>query len=80
MAQPAQHIPVVDVPTGNGLVFMSTLGVETRPAGGDKAGGGYIEGCWQFYASADTPYPGLVVGTGVEVRILLNRLFSLDSH
>ena len=31
---------------------------------GDRAGGGYIEGCWQFYNSAATKYPGFVVGTG----------------
>ena len=46
---------MVDVPAGNGLIFMSTLSVETQPVGGEKAGGGYIEGCWQFYNSAATP-------------------------
>ena len=45
---------------------MSTLSVETQPVGGDKAGGGYIEGCWNFFRSANESYPGLVVGTGVE--------------
>ena len=77
--QPADHVPVVSVPAGNGLVFMSTLSVETQPVGGDRAGGGYIEGCWQFYSSADEPFPGLVVGTGVEDYFDSSYYFGADA-
>eukprot|EP01050_Picozoa_sp_SAG11_P023267 SAG11_NODE_4631_length_1827_cov_1.282407_1_plen_346_part_00 len=79
IAQPAAHVPVMDVPTGDGLMFMSTLSVETQPNGGDRAGGGYIEGCWQFYNSAETPYPGLVVGTGVEDYFDSSYYFGADA-
>ena len=44
VAQPAQAVPLVSVPSGSGLIFMTTLAVETRPVGGDRVGGGYIEG------------------------------------
>jgi hypothetical protein len=79
IAQPADHVPVVSVPDGNGMVFMSTLSVETQPVGGDHAGGGYIEGCWQFYSSAAEPYPGLVVGTGVEDYFDSSYYFGADA-
>ena len=40
---------------------------------------GLVEGCWQFYASADMPYPGLVVGTGVEDYFDSSYYFGADS-
>ena len=79
IAQPADHIALVDVPSGDGMVFMTTWSVESQPVGGDKAGGGYIEGCWQFYPSADTPYPGFVVGTGVEDYFDSSYYFGADA-
>ena len=51
VAQPAQHVPIINVTEGDGMVFMVTWSVESQPVGGDTAGGGYIEGCWQFYNS-----------------------------
>ena len=50
----------------SGLVFQTSFAVETRPVGGPDVGAGYIEGCFQFYSTAKTPFPGMVVGTGVE--------------
>merc|ERR1719277_2414673 len=61
------------------MVFMTTWSVETQPVGGERAGGGYIEGCWQFYSSHDAPYPGLVVGTGVEDYFDSSYYFGADA-
>ena len=36
VAQPADHVPVVNVPSGNGLVFMVTWAVESQPVGGES--------------------------------------------
>ena len=79
VAQPADHVPVVSVDDGDGLVFMATWSVESKPVGGPKAGGGYIEGCWQFYNEASTPYPGYVVGTGVEDYFDSSYYFGADA-
>ena len=64
-------------PSGNGLVFMVGWSVESQPVGGPNAGGGYIEGCWQFYNSNSTPYPGFVVGT---VRQRRHRFRAISAH
>jgi len=79
VAQPRDHVPIVSVPEGDGMVFMTTLSVETMPYGGDQAGSGYIEGCTQFYSSANEPYPGLVVGTGVEDYFDSSYYFGADA-
>jgi len=64
---PRDFVNIVDMPAGTmGSVFMTSFAVSTKPVGGSGAGGGYIEGCWSFYPKHDTPYPGVVVGTGVE--------------
>ena len=63
---PLDYVTLFSAPAGTrGQVFMTSWGVEAQPAGGPAEGGGYIEGCWNFYGSAAEPYPGLVVGTGV---------------
>lgn len=79
VAQPKAHVPIVSVPSGDGLIFMTTLSFETMPVGGDQAGSGYIEGCTQFYSSATEPYPGLVVGTGVEDYFDSSYYFGADA-
>lgn len=77
--QPADHVPIVDEASGDGLVFMVGWSVESQPVGGPNAGGGYIEGCWQFYNSNSTPYPGFVVGTGVEDYFDSSYYFGADA-
>lgn len=65
--QPLEFVVVAELPTGTrGEVFLVSWAVEAQPAGGAGAGGGYIEGCWNFKPTAAEPYPGVVVGTGVE--------------
>lgn len=67
LRQPLDFVELFNFPSGTrGQVFMTAWGVEAQPEGGPQAGGGYIEGCWNFYADVLTPYPGLVAGTGVE--------------
>eukprot|EP01052_Picozoa_sp_SAG31_P010810 SAG31_NODE_601_length_13643_cov_64.237005_7_plen_189_part_00 len=67
-----QHKPLdyVNITTNEagqrGLVFMVGFAVQARPVGGTSVGGGYIEGCWQFYRQHNESFPGLVVGTGLE--------------
>ena len=46
---------------------------------GAPSGGGYIEGCWQFYRQANESFPGLVVGTGVEDYFDSGYYFGADS-
>jgi hypothetical protein len=65
--RPLEYVNVsVHAPGQRGLIFLVGFAVEARPVGGSAAGGGYVEGCWQFYREHDEPFPGLVVGTGVE--------------
>ena len=67
LRQPLEYVDITRNAAGErGLVFMVGFGVEARPVGGTSVGGGYVEGCWQFYRSEAEPFPGLVVGTGLE--------------
>ena len=116
MRQPHEHVPIVSVAAGDGLVLMASLAFEVRPNSNPKPdpdpdpnpkGAPLLRGApgrrrahgqrvhrrvhvgrlesnlrrarlpvdthatmccagRQFYASSDEPYPGLVVGTGVE--------------
>lgn len=78
--QPYEFVNVISLPAHqNGLIFMSSLFVEARPVGGSKAGGGYIEGCWNLINGANSSYPGLVVGTGVEDYFDSAYYFGADS-
>lgn len=56
---PLDYVTLVDVPTGNGLVFMQTL---TFAAGNLNT----LEGCYHAYTPYSTPYPGLLLSTGTE--------------
>lgn len=77
---PLEYITVAELPPGQaGMVFQATLGVEARPVGGQSEGGGYIEGCWQFYGTNKTAFPGLVVGTGVEDYFDSAYYFGVDT-
>ena len=65
--QPLEYVNITtNAPGTRGLVFMVSFAVQACPLGGARVGGGYIEGCWQFYRERSEPFPGLVVGTGLE--------------
>eukprot|EP01043_Picozoa_sp_COSAG02_P062325 COSAG02_NODE_8570_length_2520_cov_6.279637_3_plen_333_part_00 len=65
--QPLEYVNVTSNRAGQkGVVFMVSFAVEAKPEGGTSVGGAYIEGCWQFYRQRAEPFPGLVVGTGLE--------------
>jgi hypothetical protein len=67
MRQPLEYVNITSNKAGEqGLIFMIGFAVQAKPVGGTSVGGGYVEGCWQFYSSASQPFPGLVVGTGFE--------------
>jgi hypothetical protein len=58
--QPLEYVPIAQLPAGQkGMVFFVAWAVESKPVGGPNAGGGYIEGCWQFYRTANETFPGL---------------------
>jgi hypothetical protein len=58
--QPLEYVPIAQLPEGQkGMVFFVSWAVESKPVGGPEAGGGYIEGCWQFYRTANETFPGL---------------------
>lgn len=78
--QPLEYVKLAELPAGQpGMVFQVAWAVETKPVGGPQAGGGYIEGCWQFYRQANESFPGLVVGTGVEDYFDSGYYFGADS-
>ena len=78
--QPLDFVAVAALPAGTrGEVFLTAWAVEAQPEGGPAAGGGYIEGCWNFHRAAAEPYPGLVVGTGVEDYYDSGYYFGADS-
>jgi hypothetical protein len=57
-----EMVPLVTLPKGYaGLLYLTTFATQTIPAGN-----AYIEGCWHLFPSADTAWPGVVLGTGVE--------------
>lgn len=77
---PLEYVSVASLPAGQtGMVFQASLGVEARPVGGPAQGGDYIEGCWQFYGTNTTAFPGLVVGTGVEDYFDSAYYFGVDT-
>lgn len=78
--QPLEYVDLAELPAGQkGMVFQTSWAVQTDPVGGSAAGGGYIEGCWQFYRRATEAFPGLVVGTGVEDYFDSGYYFGSDS-
>ena len=80
LRQPLEFVTLATLPQGrSGFVFMTAWAVQARPAGGPAAGGGYIEGCWNFHRTAAEAYPGLVVGTGVEDYFDSGYYFGADS-
>ena len=77
---PLDFVTVAALPAGQrGEVFQVAWAIEAQPEGGPAAGGGYIEGCWNFHPTATTPYPGIVVGTGVEDYFDSGYYFGADS-
>jgi len=60
--QPLEMVPLVTLAEGYaGLVYLTTLATQTVPAGNN-----YVEGCWHLFTEASTPWPGVVLGTGIE--------------
>ncbi len=75
-----EFVQLAALPRGqSGEVFLTAWAVEAQPVGGPAAGGGYIEGCWNFFPAAAEAYPGLVVGTGVEDYFDSGYYFGADS-
>jgi len=80
LRQPLEYVDIVSVERGQqGVVLMTSLAVLAQPVGGSAAGGGYIEGCWQFYGSWNASFPGVVVGTGVEDYFDSSYYFGADT-
>lgn len=57
--QPLEYFNTVDVPTGQGQLFMTTLAVRSGNMN-------FLEGCYHAYSPYDQPYPGVVFSTGTE--------------
>ena len=53
------RVPVVDMPTGNGLIYQTALAVQS-------ANKHFLEGCYHLYTPHDEPFPGTVLSTGTE--------------
>ncbi|KAH3761409.1 DUF2961 domain-containing protein [Pelomyxa schiedti] len=52
-------VEMVNVPSGNGMHFMSTLMVES-------GNWNFLEGCFHMYTNTYTKFPGIVLSTGTE--------------
>ena len=57
--QPLEWVPVVDLPSGTGLVFMTALAVQS-------ANQNFLEACYHLHTPHEQPFPGTVLSTGTE--------------
>eukprot|EP01050_Picozoa_sp_SAG11_P013020 SAG11_NODE_1491_length_4810_cov_1.999363_7_plen_327_part_00 len=57
--QPLDWVPVVDLPSGDGLVLMTALAVESYNQN-------FLEGCYHLMTPHDQSFPGTVLSTGTE--------------
>lgn len=55
----SNRVPVVDVPSGDGLVYQTALAVESKNKN-------FLEGCYHLYTPHDQAFPGTVLSTGTE--------------
>ena len=56
---PLSWVPVVDIPSGEGMLLSHTLAV----ASGNL---NFLEGCYHAYPEYEQQFPGLIVSTGTE--------------
>lgn len=56
---PLAWVPVVDIPSGNGLLLSHTLAVTSGNLN-------FLEGCYHAYPEYEQPFPGVIVSTGTE--------------
>ncbi len=56
---PLAWVPVVDIPSGHGLLLSHTLAVTSGNLN-------FLEGCYHAYPQYDQPFPGVIVSTGTE--------------
>ncbi len=56
---PLAWVPIVDIPTGHGLLFSHTLAITSGNLN-------FLEGCYHAYVHHDRDFPGLIVSTGTE--------------
>eukprot|EP00730_Choanoeca_flexa_P019389 TRINITY_DN9469_c0_g1_i2.p1 TRINITY_DN9469_c0_g1~~TRINITY_DN9469_c0_g1_i2.p1 ORF type:complete len:435 (+),score=76.26 TRINITY_DN9469_c0_g1_i2:92-1396(+) len=57
--QPLEFLDIATVPSGNGLLFMVALGVQSTSWN-------FIEGCVHAYSPPNEAFPGTLLGTGFE--------------
>ena len=57
---PLEWIPVVDIPTGHGLLLSHTLAVTSGNLN-------FLEGCYHAYPQYKQQFPGLIVSTGTRL-------------
>ena len=57
--QPLEFVPLLDLPTGRGLVYLVTLAAHSTDYG-------FWEGCVHMRTPHDQPFPGTLLSTGTE--------------
>jgi len=57
--EPLAWVPIVDIPTGDGLVYMHAIAANSSSAN-------FWEGCYHLYTPYHQPFPGTVLSTGME--------------
>ena len=57
--QPLDWVPIVDLDTGDGLVYMTAIAANSTSAN-------FWEGCYHLHSPHAEPFPGTVLSTGME--------------
>jgi len=57
--EPLAYVPIVDLPSGAGLVYMLTIAASSRSYN-------FWEGCYRMFTPYSEPFPGTVLSTGME--------------
>ena len=57
--QPLDWVPIVDLPTGEGLIYMTAIAA-------NSTSNNFWEGCYHLYTPYSEAFPGTVLSTGME--------------
>ena len=57
---PLEFVDLVDIPTGAGLLFMSSMSIKSQ------LNFNFMEGCFHYYDHGYTEFPGMILSTGME--------------
>jgi hypothetical protein len=71
--QPLEFVPIVDVPSGQGLVLMTAIAA-------NSSSNNFWEGCYHLYTPHKQLFPGTVLSTGMEGSFVRSPTLIAHSH